>query len=285
MKNITELLNLIQLEQIEDDKFRAESLAIAGDRVYGGQLLAQALRAAIETVPDSRFVHSFHSYFMLGGDVSQPIVYEINRLRDGGSFTMRHVTAIQYERPIFTMLVSFQVQQRGLEHQIEMPDVPPPEELVTTLDYAIQHQAEQPEDLTRERLRYPVEMKPIDLETYVNSTKRQPEQQTWVRIAGELPDAIGVHQAMLAFASDFNLLGTAMLPHFDRVGWDDVQPATLDHSMWFHHDFRMDDWLLFTMDSPVSSNTRGFTRGNFFTRDGLLVASVSQEGLIRLRRK
>lgn len=285
METSQELLEHLQLEQIEHNIFRGTSVPIVGKRVYGGQVLAQALRAAMRTVPDNRFVHSLHGYFILGGDASRPIVYEVERLRDGGSFTTRRVTAIQHGRAIFNLSASFQIEQDGLEHQSTMPDVPMPEELLNSAEIATQHKDQYPERYKRETRPHPVEFKPVETPDWLDRTNRPSQRHVWIRVKGELPDDKAIHQTILAYMSDFYLLGTSMQPHLEAVYWNNIQAASLDHAMWFHRDFRVDEWHLYALDSPSASNTRGFNRGSLYSRDGKLVASTVQEGLIRLRRK
>ena len=285
METAQDLLKHIKLEQIEHNIFRGMSVPIFSKRVYGGQVLAQALRAAIETVPEDRFVHSLHSYFILAGDASRPIVYEVERLRDGGSFTTRRVTAIQHGRAIFNLSASFQKEQAGLEHQIEMPNVPPPEALLNTREIAQQYIEQFPQRAKWENRPHPVEFKPVEQPDWINPTNRQPVRHLWFRVRGELPDDKRIHQTALAYASDFYLLGTSIQPHRGDVDPRDLQLASLDHAMWFHHDCRIDEWHLYALDSPSASNARGFNRGSLFSRDGKLVASMVQEGLIRPKKK
>ncbi|MGB1252961.1 MAG: acyl-CoA thioesterase II [Candidatus Promineifilaceae bacterium] len=285
METAQELLEHIKLEQIEQNIFRGTSLPIFGKRVYGGQVLAQALTAANATVPADRFVHSLHSYFILGGDASRPIVYEVERLRDGGSFTTRRVTAIQHGRAIFNLSASFQVEQDGFEHQTEMPNVPPPEELLNTREVAEQHIATYPDRVKWEKRPHPVEFKLVEQPDWVNPSNREPLRHLWLRVRGELPDDKRLHQTVLAYASDFYLLGTSILPHRGKAEPRDLQLASLDHAMWFHRACRIDEWHLYVLDSPSASNARGFNRGSLFSRDGKLVASMVQEGLIRPKRK
>lgn len=281
---MTELLEQMDLERIEENLFRGQSRDLVGRRVFGGQVLGQALIAARQTVPADRLAHSIHCYFLRPGDMNAPIVYDVDRIRDGGSFTTRRVVAIQYGRAIFNMSASFQVSEPGVEHQMEMPAVPQPEKLVS--DYELRKKVvdKVPEKL-RERFmrRRPIEMRPVEPMNPFKPKKRPPHQYLWLRAVDRLPNDPSLHQAVLAFASDYNLLSTALLPSGLSFMKRNIQAASLDHAMWFHRDFRVDEWLLYAMDSPSSSNARGFNRGNIFSRDGRLVASVTQEGLIRLR--
>ena len=276
------LLSILDLEPLEENLFRGRSPQEGWQRVYGGQVLGQALVAAVRTVPPERIAHSLHAYFLLGGDPARPIVYNVDRVRDGRSFTTRRVTAIQHGRPMFVMSVSFHIAEPGLDHQNPMPEVPPPEDLPSEQQLKAKLLAHLPENMRsyweRER---PIEMRPVDVSRYFARQKGAPEQMVWMRASGRLPDTFPLHQCVLAYASDFTLLDTALIAHgklmFDR----DMQLASLDHALWFHRPFRADEWLLYAQDSPSSHGARGFCRGNVFTRDGRLIASVCQEGLMR----
>ena len=276
------LLSILDLEPLEENLFRGRSPQEGWQRVYGGQVLGQALVAAVRTVPPERIAHSLHAYFLLGGDPTRPIVYNVDRVRDGRSFTTRRVTAIQHGRPMFVMSVSFHIAEPGLHHQNPMPKAPPPEDLPSEQQLKAKLLAHLPENMRsyweRER---PIEMRPVDVSRYFARQKGAPEQMVWMRASGRLPDAFPLHQCVLAYASDFTLLDTALIAHgklmFDR----DMQLASLDHALWFHRPFRADEWLLYAQDSPSSHGARGFCRGNVFTRDGQLIASVCQEGLMR----
>jgi acyl-CoA thioesterase II len=276
------LLSILDLEPLEENLFRGRSPQEGWQRVYGGQVLGQALVAAVRTVPPERIAHSLHAYFLLGGDPARPIVYNVDRVRDGRSFTTRRVTAIQHGRPMFVMSVSFHIAEPGLDHQNPMPKVPPPEDLPSEQQLKAKLLAHLPENMRsyweRER---PIEMRPVDVSRYFARQKGAPEQMVWMRASGRLPDTFPLHQCVLAYASDFTLLDTALIAHgklmFDR----DMQLASLDHALWFHRPFRADEWLLYAQDSPSSHGARGFCRGNVFTRDGRLIASVCQEGLMR----
>ncbi len=290
---LAKLLGLLDLEQIEDNIFRGESVDIGSGSVFGGQVLGQALRAAGRTVEAERKAHSLHAYFILPGDVKAPIVYEVDRIRDGRSFTTRRVVAVQHGRPIFNMAASFQIEEDGADHQAEMPDVPGPEALQS--EQALRRRiaeklAEEPDARVPEQLRmaaaraWAIEFRPVEPTDPLRPEKRPPRRHVWLRAAGPLPDDDAVHQSMLALASDYGLMGTALLPHGLSFMQPGFQAASLDHAMWFHRPFRLDDWLLYAMDSPSASNARGLNRGQLFTRDGRLVASVAQEGLMRERR-
>ncbi len=280
MNDVNDLLQLLKLEQIEDNIFRGPSHSIGSRRVFGGQVLAQALTAAINTVPEDRIVHSLHGYFILPGDVERPIIYDVDRIRDGRSFTTRRIVAIQHGRAIFNSSVSFQIQEDGFDHQIPMPDVPDPELLKSDTQIISENVDYFPKFIQRTINRpRPIEFRPVQESDLIDPTPGKPFRQVWLRAKGKLSDSAKDHCTVLAYASDYNLLTTAMRPH--KVSFDQLVIASLDHAMWFHRRFRADEWLLFALDSPSASNSRGFTRGNFFNRDGILVASVVQEGLLR----
>jgi acyl-CoA thioesterase II len=279
---IAEVLDLLDLEKIEENIFRGQSPEDRMQRVFGGQVLGQALVAASRTV-EGRVCHSFHAYFLRGGDPKIPILYEVDRARDGASFTSRRVIAIQHGKQIFNMSASFQVPEKGLEHQFDMPKVPGPDDLKDEHEARKEWMEKMSEDqkawMSRPR---PIEMRPVILDNWMNRKPREPFDNVWIRATGPVPDNVIVQQSVLAYASDMSLLDTALLPH--GRSWDSpIQMASLDHAMWFHHPFKMDDWLLYAQDSPSSSGARGFNRGSIFTRDGVLVASVVQEGLMRVR--
>jgi acyl-CoA thioesterase II len=280
---ITDLLDLLALEPIEYNIYRGRNRDIGSGRVFGGQVMAQALVAARRTIDEDRVAHSVHGYFILPGDLKAPIVYFVDRLRDGGSFTTRRVTAIQHGRAVFNMSASFHRREDGMEHQADMPDVPPPEEVPSELDVIRAGADRIPEPfrgvLTQDR---PIDFRPIGIDPF-DASPREPVRHTWLRAVGSMPDDSLAHQASLAYASDYGLLATALHPHSMTIRDPRLQAASLDHTLWFHREFRIDDWLLYTSDSPVSSGARGFTRGTVYTRDGRLVASVAQEGLLRVR--
>jgi acyl-CoA thioesterase II len=279
------LLDLLDLEVIEHDLYRGENRDIGSGRVYGGQVLAQALVAAGRTVEPDRIAHSLHGYFILPGDLDAPIVYFVDRLRDGRSFSTRRVTAIQHGKAIFNLSASFHREEEGPEHQSGIPDVPPPQDVPREVDLIRLIADRIPEPLraiyTQER---PIEFRPIEPVDPFQPHAAEPLKHSWLRAAGEMPDDLLQHQAVLAYASDYGLLGAALLPHALSFRQPHVQAATLDHAMWFHRRFPVDEWLLYTMESPSAGGARAFTRGNIFTRDGTLVASVAQEGLLRIRR-
>lgn len=281
---LTQLLELLDLEPLEHNLYRGQNRDIGSGRVYGGQVLAQALVAARRTVDEPRSAHSLHGYFILPGDVQTPIVYFVDRLRDGTSFSTRRVTAIQHGRAIFNMAVSFQIAEEGPEHQTEMPVVPGPDELPRELDLvrgmADRIPAHLREVYTQDR---PIDFRPVDPVNPFRPERREPARHTWLRVDGAMPDDPLQHQAVLAYASDYGLLGSALLPHGLTFQQPDLQAATLDHALWFHRDFRVDQWLLYAMDSPTAGGARGFARGSIYAQDGRLVASAAQEGLLRMR--
>lgn len=278
------LTSLLDLEPLEVNIYRGQNRDIGSGRVFGGQVLAQALVAARRTVDEPREAHSVHGYFILPGDLAAPIVYFVDRLRDGGSFATRRVTAIQHGRAIFNLSASFHRVEPGLEHQTEMPDVPPPESLASELDLIREMADRIPEQLrgvlTQDR---PLDFRPVDPGDFFRPERRAPKRFFWVRAVARLPDDALVHQAVLAYASDYALLPTALLPHALSYRSPRLQMASLDHSLWMHRPFRVDEWLLYAMESPAAAGARAFTRGAFFTQGGQLVASVAQEGLMRLR--
>lgn len=281
-----ELLSILDLEELEHNLYRGRSPKLNWQRVFGGQTIAQALVAACRTVEPDRHVHSLHSYFMLPGDTKVPIVYQVDRIRDGGTFTTRRVVAIQHGRAIFSLEASFQRDEEGLEHQFAMPDnVPPPSSLRTQRE--LLEQADHlPEDIRRFWARErPLEIKPVNLDHYTSREKLPPRQNIWMRTTGPVPADRTVQVAVLAYLSDMTLLDTSTFAHGRAVFDRDLQVASLDHAMWFHRPHPLDGWLLYTQDSPSSSGARGFTRGAIYGEDGTLIASVAQEGLIRLRKQ
>ena len=279
MDLVQNLVDHLTLEKIDSNIFQGTSKEVASTRVFGGQVLAQALHAVSNTVEKDRTIHSMHAYFILPGNTADKITYIVDRTRDGSSFTTRRVRAIQYGKDIFIMAASFQKIQPGLDHQIEMPKVPFPDDLVTDQELATKF-GDFISDKFKEMIRVrPIEFKPVEMPDLFTPIKSKPFQHVWLRAKGALPDDPRMHQQVLAYASDYNLLTTAMRPH--EVTLKDVQLASLDHAMWFHRPFKADEWLLYALESPSTSNSRGFTRGNIFDQQGQLVASVMQEGLVR----
>ena len=281
---VQELLSILDLEQLEVNLFRGRSPRSNWQRVYGGQVIGQALVAAVRTV-DARQPHSMHAYFLLPGDPQAPIIYDVDRLRDGTSFSTRRVLAIQHGRPIFSMAVSFHVSEEGLAHAAKMPDVPPPENLGNEADMRGEFLATMPEAVRRyyERER-PIELRPVEFRRYLGEKQEDGRFHVWIRATGVLPEEPAIHQCVLAYASDMTLLDTALAPHGRTLFEREFMAASLDHALWLHRPFRADDWLLYAQDSPSLGGSRGFSRGLIFSRAGELVASVAQEGLIRLRR-
>ena len=279
------LLRVLDLEQLDDNLFHGARGSEGWQRVYGGQVLGQALMAAVRTVDPGRRVHSLHGYFLLAGDPSLPIIYDVERIRDGGSFTTRRVKAIQHGAAIFTMSASFHKAEEGLEHQSAMPAVPGPEALPNPKDVIASLIDKLPTAMRSywERDR-PIDMRVVDISRYLTREKKAPVQQIWFRAAGRLPDDPAIHEAVLAYASDFTLLDTALIAHGKLLFDADIQLASLDHAIWYHRAFRADDWMLYVQDSPNAHSARGFSRGSIYTREGALIASVAQEGLMRLRR-
>jgi acyl-CoA thioesterase II len=280
-----ELLAILDLEQLEHNLYRGRSPQVGWQRVFGGQVISQALIAAQRTVDEERFVHSLHCYFMRPGDPAVPIVYQVDRLRDGGSFTTRRVTAIQHGHAIFSLECSFQKEEEGLEHQMEMPSgIPGPEELMSQFELLERSGQRIPEAVRRFWARErPLEIRPVNVEHYTSAEKLPPHQQVWVRLTGALPDDRRLQAAILAYLSDMTLLETSTFAH-GRIGFEpEMQMASLDHAMWFHRAHRLDDWLLYTQDSPNAIGARGFSRGSLYSREGALIASTAQEGLVRIR--
>ena len=282
MVNILE--ELLNLEKIEENIFRGDSENVGVQSVFGGQVLGQALMAAWRTVESDRDVHSLHAYFLRPGDMAIPIIYDVDRIRDGNSFNTRRVVAIQHGRAIFNLSASFHKNEEGFDHQIEMPDVKGPEDLISELELRKQIVDKIPENFRHTFFsRWPIDMRPIKPIDPFNPEIRPPEDNIWFRAIGTLSDDTIIHRSVLAFASDFGLLRTAMLPHGVSFVTKNIQIASLDHAMWFHRPFRMDDWMLYTIDSPSASSGRGLVRGQFFDRQGNLVASTIQEGVMRQR--
>lgn len=280
-----ELLTLLRLEPIEERIFRGQSQDLGWGAVFGGQVLGQALSAAARTVPADRPVHSLHAYFLRQGDASRPIVYEVDLIRDGATFTTRRVVAVQKGHPIFTLAASFQQEEGGFDHAASMPDVPAPDGLMSELEIAQKYAAHIPEPFRKIALAdRPIEIRPVQRYNLLDPKPAPPRRQLWYRATGRLPDDPAVHRYLLAYASDFNFLVTAMLPHGASWVTPGMQVASLDHAMWFHRPFRMDEWLLYDVESPSANGARGLVTGRFYAQDGTLVASVVQEGLIRDRR-
>jgi acyl-CoA thioesterase-2 len=279
---LEDLISLLQLERIEDNIFRGDSRDIGSPQVFGGQVLGQALSAAQHTV-EGRIAHSLHAYFLRRGDISAPIVYEVDRSRDGGSFSNRRVVAIQHGRPILNLAASFQVPEEGLEHQADMPNVPGPGGLQTLHEIA----KDLPDSVPMKMRRFltekrPFEFRPVRPMDLERREKLAPINHVWVRAVDALPENPTLHQNLLAYVSDYELLGASTLPHGLSFIRDNVIMASLDHALWFHRPVKIDQWHLYSIDSPNASGARGFARGQFYDEQGGLVASSSQEGLVRL---
>ena len=278
---VEDLVDLLDLERIEMNLFRGHSPDVSWQRVFGGQVIGQALVAAYRTV-DERICHSLHAYFIRPGDPKVPIVYEVDRARDGRSFTTRRVVAIQHGKQIFNLAASFQVVEEGFEHQSTMPDVPRPEDLPNEGELRKAIESKLPPEIATHFARpRPIEIRPVNPQDYIDPAPMKPVQHVWFRARNGLGDGFALNQCILAYASDMTLLDTCVRPH--GVSWvsGKLQSASLDQAMWLHGPVRMDDWLLYTQDSPSASGARGFNRGSIYTKDGRLVASVAQEGLIR----
>lgn len=279
---LEELVNLLKLEPIESRIFRGQSQELGWGRVFGGQVLGQALSAARQTVEPERHVHSFHSYFLREGDSSKPIVYTVDCIRDGKSFNTRRVVAVQNGHPIFNLSASFQVSENGFEHQDPMPTVIPADEALSERALIIRHQDLIPKPLQKRLLSdTPIEIRFADPADPLATSTRPPNHKVWLRTNGKLPDNPGLHKYLLAYASDFQFLTSCLYPHGLASFQKPMQIASLDHAMWFHRPFRMDDWLLHCVESTTASGARALVRGQVFNQSGELVASTVQEGLIR----
>jgi len=279
---LDELLNLLTLESIEQGLYRGNSQDLGFGRVFGGQVIGQALAAAKQTVSAEFNINSFHSYFLRMGDVNKPIVYDVETIRDGRSISTRRVKAIQFGKPIFYLTASFHVIEEGFEHQCDMPQVPAPESLKSESEIAREFAQFIPEQVRQHfTTDGPIEIRTVEDVNPMTPTKLDPKRHIWMRANGTLPDDIRVHKYLLGYASDFSFLTVAGQPHAISFMTPKLQMATIDHSMWFHRDFRFDDWLLYEVDSPSASGGRGFVTGKFYDRQGRLVASVAQEGVMR----
>ncbi|WP_162046051.1 acyl-CoA thioesterase II [Vibrio taketomensis] len=281
-KPLEELLDLLQLEKLEEGLFRGQSENLGLPQVYGGQVIGQALSAARYTVDPERTVHSFHSYFLYPGDPEKPIIYDVENLRDGRSFSTRRVKAIQNGRPIFYLTASYHGDAPGFEHQNSMPTIPGPENYASESELASKIAQFLPEKIQKifcgEK---PIEMRPVTVINPLKPEKAEPKQYLWIKANGEMPDNQLIHQYILAYASDWGFLTTALHPHGVSLFTPKLQVATIDHSIWFHRPFKMDEWLLYVIESPTASNTRGLVRGEIYNRQGDLVATAVQEGVMR----
>ncbi len=283
---VQDLLSILDLEPLEVNLFRGRSPQVGWQRVFGGQVIGQALVAACRTVDDieERPPHSLHGYFLLAGDPKVPIIYEVDRIRDGRSFTTRRVVAIQHGRAIFSMSASFHVSEQGLEHQATMPKVPAPEQLPSDAEIRDRVLQRMPDPIRRyfERERL-VELRPVEFERYLGKKFPEGRFHIWMRTTSPLPAAPAIHRCVLAYASDLSLLDAALVPHGRTVFEKSIMAASLDHALWFHRPFKADEWLLYSQDTPSAGGARGFARGLIFSQNGTLVASVAQEGLLRER--
>ncbi|HEX7325518.1 MAG TPA: acyl-CoA thioesterase II [Rhodanobacteraceae bacterium] len=281
--HVAELVHLLQLERLEDDLFRGQSRDIGTRFVFGGQVLGQALSAAQQTVDPVRAAHSLHGYFLRAGDIEAPIVYHVDRARDGHSFSVRRVEAIQHGQPILNCAVSFQIDEKGFEHQASMPEVPKPEELEPPTALPAAELEKLPAKLQRWlSTDGPFEYRFVWPRDELHPAKRPPYQHMWFRLRQRVADNPALHRALLAYASDFHLIGTALLPHGVSYLTPNLHLASLDHALWFHRAFRVDGWLLYACESPTAQGARGLVRGQMFDPAGRLVASSAQEGLLRL---
>lgn len=280
---LNQLIDVLKLKKLDELHFEGCSEDLGFRNVFGGQVCGQAMMAAYQTVEQLQ-AHSMHGYFLRAGDPNLPIQYEAQIIRDGSSFSARRIIARQYDKEIFTLNVSFQKPEKGFEHQFTMPETTEPDVLLSELEMRRRFKHLIPEHLreqfTRDR---PIEIRPVNPINYSNPDVRAPYKQNWFRAVGKLPDDLALHHSILTYASDFGLLGTSMLPHGVSFAQKDMQVTSLDHAIWFHRPFRVDEWLLYDMDSPSASNGRGFNRGNIYNQKGHLVASVCQEALIRKR--
>ena len=278
------LRKLLKVERLDTDLYRGSNSSEERDRVFGGQVIAQALAAASHSVEEDRIVHSLHAYFLRGGDQKAPIIYRVERDFDGRSFSNRRVIAIQHGRPIFNFSASFQRPADGLHHQVEMPDVPGPEGLPSEIERLEAQEGVPPDYLAHVRARpRPIEFRTVEESFSGLGAKQKPMQHAWMRAVAPVGDDETLHRLMLAFASDMLLLSTSNLPHGVHWATHKLAMTSIDHALWFHEPFRMDEWLLFAMDSPWTGHARGMNRGSIFTADGRLVASCAQEGMMRLR--
>lgn len=281
---LKDLLNLLSLEKIEEGLYRGKSQDIALGHVFGGQVIGQALSAAKQTIDIDRRAHSFHCYFLRPGDATKPIVYDVENIRDGGSISTRRVKAVQNGKQIFFLTASFHRAEGGFSHQASMPEIAPPESLMSELELARKFAEHIPPKIRKQvTCEKPIEIRPVEFFNPLKPEKTAPKRHVWMKANGSLPDDLRIHKYLLAYASDFAFLPVAGQPHQVSFMLPQFQMATIDHSMWFHREFRFDDWLLHVIESPSASNDRGFVRGQFFDRQGRLVASTAQEGVMRKR--
>ncbi|KRO34825.1 MAG: acyl-CoA thioesterase [SAR86 cluster bacterium BACL1 MAG-121105-bin34] len=282
-KALSKTLNLLKLNKIDRDLFSWNGESVGFKRIFGGQIMAQCLVAGYQTVEKGRMAHSFHSYFLRPGDFKQDIIFEIDRIRDGKSFTTRRVNAIQNGEAIFSSSISFQKREKGLSHQIKMLDIPGPEGLESEWEVRSKMRSKIAKEYLPMWLRErEIEMRQVEPQDLLKPQKTPPYRNTWMKPTGKLPADERIHQALLLYVSDMGLLGTAVNPHGMNFMSNKFQGASLDHAIWFHSKINFDNWLLYHIDSPVSNNARGFSRGSIYTKSGRLIASTSQEGLMRV---
>ncbi|SDB65647.1 acyl-CoA thioesterase-2 [Flavobacteriaceae bacterium MAR_2010_188] len=288
MENIEDLLSILVLEQTQENTFLGKSKTVGSPNVFGGQVLAQSLNAASRTIHNKRILHSMHSYFLEAGNLEIPITYEVTVMRDGGSFSVRRVTALQNETVIFILSASFHKKEKGHDHQINFPeDIKQPEELMGWDDMYENYMDVLPDRLKSFlEISRPVEFKPTQLQNPFEKVDLPPISHVWFKVKGDTSKLdMSIKQQIITYISDYNILAVALHRHGSTAHWGNTQTASLDHSMWYYRDFDLEDWMLYSMESPSTSNARGFVRGNIFTRDGKLVASVAQEGLLRPKNK
>ncbi|MBP0903541.1 acyl-CoA thioesterase [Mariniflexile gromovii] len=284
MTTVNDLLNLLVLEKISDTEFNGISKTIGSPIVFGGQVLAQAINAASRTITNNRVLHSMHSYFLEAGNLELPITYNVSVVRDGGSFSVRRVTAHQKNRTIFILSASFHKEEEGYDHQIPMESgLKQPEELLSWTEILQQYGDFLPSSMkTFLKIERPVEFKPTEIVNPLDKKDLPPFSNVWFKLKGSTKDLdLATKQQVLTYISDYNILSSTLYPHASKAHWGNTQTASLDHSMWYFRDFDFDDWMLYSMESPSATSARGFARGNIFTRDGKLIASVAQEGLVR----
>ena len=286
MESVDDLLSLIRLEKKSETKFLGQNYPASWGRIFGGQILAQSLHAAYQTIPNNRIAHSLHGYFILMGDINLPVEYEVDKIRDGNSFTTRRVVAYQNGKAIFNMAASFQKDEIGVDHQIDAPNILPPEVLRSDMQQVERIMHKNPnyyKSLKKAQLKM-FDIKPVEIMSHLETKNAIPYSHVWLKTKEKSKISLPEKQQLLAFSSDINLIATATKPHREKINQKPVFIASIDHAMWFHRDFEIDDWLLYAMDSPSASSARGFTRGSIFSKSGTLVASVTQEGLIRFKR-
>jgi acyl-CoA thioesterase-2 len=286
VETVSELLKILRLKRISETKFVGQNYPASWGRVFGGQILAQSLHAAYQTVPNTRIAHSLHGYFILMGDINLPVEYEVDKIRDGNSFTTRRVVAYQNGKAIFNMAASFQKEENGVDHQIDAPNILPPEVLRSDMQQVESIKHKNPnyyKSLKKAQLKM-FDIRPVEIMSHIETKNAIPYSHVWLKTKEKNQISLPEKQQLLAFSSDINLIATATKPHREKINQKPVFIASIDHAMWFHRDFEIDDWLLYAMDSPSASSARGFTRGSIFSKSGTLIASVTQEGLIRIKR-